>query len=126
MDYTSKEYRTIQYTDSSTERFQSPFEVLGDIFRSQFESHKINTVELFDCDPNGTYVQAVLITLQGSAENGSVDRNGKVYDFCSRFFCPWLGVPEDPVTGSAHCALGPYWAGKLSKTELYGEFLSEL
>ena len=39
------------------------------------------------------------------------------YDFVSRFFAPQVGVPEDPVTGSAHCALGPYWSGKLKKTE---------
>lgn len=37
------------------------------------------------------------------------------YDFVSRFFAPAKGVPEDPVTGSAHCALGPYWMKKLAK-----------
>ena len=41
-------------------------------------------------------------------------------DFVSRFFAPALGVPEDPVTGSAHCCLGPYWGEKLHKTELSG------
>jgi PhzF family phenazine biosynthesis protein len=40
------------------------------------------------------------------------------HDFVSRFFAPATGVPEDPVTGSAHCALGPYWAAKLKRTEL--------
>ena len=39
-------------------------------------------------------------------------------DFVSRFFAPALGVPEDPVTGSAHCILAPYWAGKLGKNTL--------
>jgi PhzF family phenazine biosynthesis protein len=39
------------------------------------------------------------------------------YDFVSRFFAPGAGVDEDPVTGSAHTALGPYWASKLGKTE---------
>jgi PhzF family phenazine biosynthesis protein len=42
------------------------------------------------------------------------------HDFVSRFFAPRVGVPEDPVTGSAHCALGPYWAAKLGKRELAG------
>lgn len=37
------------------------------------------------------------------------------YDFVSRFFAPDKGVPEDPVTGSAHCALTPFWAKRLSK-----------
>src|SRR5215469_6444126 len=39
------------------------------------------------------------------------------YDFVSRFFAPGSGVDEDPVTGSAHCALGPYWAQRLGKRE---------
>jgi len=42
------------------------------------------------------------------------------YDFLSRFFAPRVGIAEDPVTGSAHCALGPYWARRLGKTELTG------
>ena len=40
------------------------------------------------------------------------------YDFISRFFAPAVGVPEDPVTGSAHTKLTPYWAGRLGKTRL--------
>jgi predicted PhzF superfamily epimerase YddE/YHI9 len=40
------------------------------------------------------------------------------YDFVSRFFAPAVGVDEDPVTGSAHCCLGPYWGAKLDKKEL--------
>lgn len=39
------------------------------------------------------------------------------YDFVSRFFGPAVGVSEDPVTGSAHCCLGPYWCKRLGKTE---------
>lgn len=42
------------------------------------------------------------------------------YDFVSRFFAPASGVAEDPVTGSAHCCLAPYWAAKLGKTEMVG------
>ncbi|HKG32596.1 MAG TPA: PhzF family phenazine biosynthesis protein [Gemmatimonadales bacterium] len=42
------------------------------------------------------------------------------YDFVSRFFAPAAGVPEDPVTGSAHCALGPYWGTKLKKSAMVG------
>lgn len=42
------------------------------------------------------------------------------HDFVSRFFAPGAGVSEDPVTGSAHCALAPYWARKLGKTDLRG------
>jgi PhzF family phenazine biosynthesis protein len=42
------------------------------------------------------------------------------YDFVSRFFAPRVGVNEDPVTGSAHCVLGPYWTARLGKRELTG------
>lgn len=44
---------------------------------------------------------------------------GKDCDFVSRFFAPAKGVPEDPVTGSAHCTLVPYWADQLGKTSLH-------
>lgn len=40
------------------------------------------------------------------------------YDFVSRFFAPQVGIEEDPVTGSAHCCLGPFWATRLKKTEM--------
>lgn len=43
---------------------------------------------------------------------------GKRVDFVSRAFAPRYGIPEDPVTGSAHCALAPYWAGVLGKDKL--------
>ena len=54
-------------------------------------------------------VRGVIVTTRGA--------NGK-YDFVSRFFAPGSGVDEDPVTGSAHCALAPYWAAKLGKNEM--------
>ncbi len=47
------------------------------------------------------------------------------FDFVSRFFAPNAGVPEDPVTGSAHCALGPYWQSRLGRSELVGYQASE-
>ena len=46
------------------------------------------------------------------------------FDFVSRFFCPAVGVNEDPATGSSHCSLGPYWGQKLGKTEVTGFQLS--
>ena len=49
---------------------------------------------------------------------------GSDCDFVSRFFAPAKGIPEDPVTGSAHCTLIPYWARQLNKTELYARQIS--
>ena len=40
------------------------------------------------------------------------------FDFVSRFFAPGSGIDEDPVTGSAHCCLGPFWGERLGKTEM--------
>jgi PhzF family phenazine biosynthesis protein len=48
----------------------------------------------------------VIVTTQGDSN----------YDFISRYFAPAKGIPEDPVTGAAHCMLAPYWAGRLGKT----------
>ncbi len=45
-------------------------------------------------------------------------------DFVSRFFAPGLGIAEDPVTGSAHCSLAPFWAERLGRRELVGHQLS--
>ena len=47
-----------------------------------------------------------------------VTAKGEKADFVSRFFAPQSGVAEDPVTGSAHTTLAPYWAAKCGKTEL--------
>ena len=53
----------------------------------------------------------VIVTAPGGAEDGDVD-------FVSRFFVPKFGVDEDPVTGSAHCSLTPFWAARLGKATL--------
>ncbi|MGR5411467.1 PhzF family phenazine biosynthesis protein [Vibrio astriarenae] len=55
--------------------------------------------------------RGVVITTRAQSED---------VDFISRYFAPWVGVNEDPVTGSAHCALSVYWSEKLEKTELRG------
>ncbi len=54
---------------------------------------------------------------RGVAVTAKAD-TGSQYDFVSRYFAPWVGINEDPVTGSAHTFLGPYWANKLGKIEL--------
>ena len=45
-------------------------------------------------------------------------------DFVSRVFAPKVGIPEDPVTGAAHCTSAPYWAARLGKTRLHARQLS--
>jgi predicted PhzF superfamily epimerase YddE/YHI9 len=50
---------------------------------------------------------------------------GRDCDFVSRFFAPAQGIPEDPVTGSAHCTLIPYWARRLAKKNLFARQVSQ-
>ncbi|KAJ4782656.1 Phenazine biosynthesis-like domain-containing protein [Rhynchospora pubera] len=71
--------------------------------------------EVAELQPNFNEIQkcagrGVIVT--GQAPDGSG------FDFFSRFFCPKLGINEDPVCGSAHCALVPYWSRKLQKKSL--------
>jgi PhzF family phenazine biosynthesis protein len=56
-------------------------------------------------------VRGVIVTARSSTPG---------FDFISRFFAPGSGIDEDPATGSSHTALGPYWGGKLGKSEMTG------
>jgi len=70
-----------------------------------------------NCNPDFTlmkkYIDKMIITAKGNEA-----------DFVSRFFAPGAGINEDPVTGSAHAQLIPYWSEKLNKTTLYAKQLS--
>ncbi|MFD2933246.1 PhzF family phenazine biosynthesis protein [Spirosoma flavum] len=65
--------------------------------------------------------RGIIVTAPGSAS----DADGESVDFVSRFFGPQSGIDEDPVTGSAHTTLVPYWAEKLGKIELTARQLSK-
>jgi PhzF family phenazine biosynthesis protein len=61
--------------------------------------------------------RGIIVTAVASGKGAAPE---EPYDFVSRGFFPASGVDEDPVTGSAHCTLGPYWGAKLAKTSLTG------
>jgi len=104
-----------------------PLEIVGDVAEvlgfmpvaavfsgSYFLFEAENETAIRTCTPDISGLEAlpmpeVIITAQCE------DRE---FDFISRFFAPQLGVDEDPVTGSAHCLLTPYWSDKLGKTAL--------
>ncbi|KAL3687279.1 hypothetical protein R1sor_013588 [Riccia sorocarpa] len=73
--------------------------------KEDVENFRPNMQELMQCDS-----EALFVTASGGPVSG--------YDFVSRCFFPKWGVDEDPVCGSAHCALGPYWSTKLGKDNL--------
>lgn len=58
--------------------------------------------------------------MRGIIVTAPAEFEGHGYDFVSRFFAPAVGIDEDPVTGSAHTKLGPFWGEKLGKTHLVG------
>jgi predicted PhzF superfamily epimerase YddE/YHI9 len=62
---------------------------------------------------------------QTDARGVIVAAKGTTVDFVSRFFAPGVGIDEDPVTGSAHTSLVPFWSERLNKTELTALQLSE-
>jgi PhzF family phenazine biosynthesis protein len=75
--------------------------------------------------------QAVRALVPDMARTAALDRMaviatapGSDCDFVSRFFAPGVGVPEDPVTGSAHCTLVPYWSQRLGRNQLFARQVS--
>jgi PhzF family phenazine biosynthesis protein len=89
----------------------SPQEILGS---------EEDLLVVLDSEKTVREVQPDFIALDGVACRGTIiTARGDRSDFVSRFFAPRVGVPEDPVTGSAHCVLAPYWAGVLRKKDLH-------
>ena len=119
---------TLDFPCDSYKPFRPPLELLNSLGFQPIEAYKgktdwmfllssqkevqdfqpdLNTMEKIDC-------RGIIITAKGDE-----------VDFVSRFFAPQSGVPEDPVTGSAHTTLAPYWAEKLGKKELTALQLSK-
>ena len=65
-----------------------------------------------------TDLEALLLTVKAGSLIATAPGGDAPYDFVSRFFAPYFGVPEDPVTGSAHTALTPFWSARLGKKQL--------
>ncbi|KAM4593796.1 phenazine biosynthesis-like domain-containing protein [Odontesthes bonariensis] len=79
--------------------------------RSVLTSLKVDPFALLNSETSGK-VKGLIITMKGSPDC----QPG--YDFYSRYFAPWAGIPEDPVTGSSHTVLGSYWSQKLGKKKM--------
>ncbi|XP_076413272.1 phenazine biosynthesis-like domain-containing protein 1 isoform X2 [Peromyscus maniculatus bairdii] len=80
--------------------------------RSFLETLKVNTEPLPRIEQTGK-VKGLILTLKGEPGGRTPQ-----YDFYSRYFAPWVGLPEDPVTGSAHTVLSSYWSQQLRKKEM--------
>mmetsp|Transcript_28911 Transcript_28911/g.37991 ORF Transcript_28911/g.37991 Transcript_28911/m.37991 type:complete len:478 (+) Transcript_28911:205-1638(+) len=105
---------------------QSRVDYLVEVSPEVFDNLTVNIDELAKIETRG-----IIVTCKGgrkslgsSSEEVSTAKRQKLegdqFDFESRFFGPKVGVDEDPVTGSAHCCLGPYWSNKLGSLKLKG------
>uniref|UniRef100_A0A2R8N7T8 Phenazine biosynthesis-like domain-containing protein n=1 Tax=Callithrix jacchus TaxID=9483 RepID=A0A2R8N7T8_CALJA len=81
--------------------------------RSFLENLKVNTENLTQVENTGK-VKGLILTLKGEPGGQT-----QAFDFYSRYFAPWVGVAEDPVTGSAHAVLSSYWSQHLGKKEMH-------
>jgi len=81
---------------------------------------------VYDSEADVAALQPDLVVLKDIDRDGViVTAPGRDCDFVSRYFAPHAGIPEDPVTGSAHCTLVPYWAKRLGKKTLQARQISE-
>jgi PhzF family phenazine biosynthesis protein len=113
MDFPALEYEPAAATGELVEALGiEPIETVG--FGRKLLFLVENEDEVYQLQPDFSALKkmpgrGVVITSASRSEE---------YDFISRYFAPWVGVDEDPVTGSNHCCLGPYWGEKLEKQTL--------
>lgn len=86
--------------------------------REELEQLPIQPSLLMDVPDNDGVVKGVMITVKAQPGSGGGD-DSSTYDFFSRYFAPWVAIPEDSVTGSAHTVLSAYWASVYGKQELH-------
>lgn len=112
MSFPARPSEAIAAPDGLTEALGvRPLEVLGNAFNYMAVMESARVVRELEPD------MALLVRLDrpGVIATAAGDDG---YDFVSRYFAPRKGIPEDPVTGAAHCMLAPYWATRLNKSEL--------
>jgi len=116
LDFPSEAPRTIDIPAGLSEALGATVLAAGqnrlDIFAELQDEATVRTLE-------PALEKVVAFKSRGIVVTAKADA-GRPYDFVSRFFAPQCGIPEDPVTGSAHCGLGPLWAAKLGKDSLVG------
>ncbi|OWF51847.1 phenazine biosynthesis-like domain-containing protein [Mizuhopecten yessoensis] len=92
--------------------------------REDLESLKPDITNFQNVESSGR-IRGVIVTVKEGSESANGDKKQKTYDFLSRYFAPWNGIPEDPVTGSAHTVLAGYWTGVLGKDTMHARQCSK-
>jgi PhzF family phenazine biosynthesis protein len=119
MDFPAAPTRETPAPEGLAEALGSPFvwsgaTALGDLLVEMEDGRAVRSLEP-DFTALGRIPARGVIVTAAAEERADVG-----HDFVSRFFAPSVGIDEDPVTGSAHCALAPYWSEKLGRAELVG------
>ncbi|CAO4374204.1 unnamed protein product [Caenorhabditis nigoni] len=105
--YSSKSKKLVIVVDPETTKFE-------------LESLKTDNSKMLELH-DGSFVRGLAITFCPSnpLAQGFTDPSNEPYDYVCRYFAPWVGIDEDPATGSAQCVMGPFWSIMLGKHELY-------
>ncbi len=115
MDFPSEEPRDVEAPDELLLAISSPPLYVG--------RNRLDYIALYESDETVRSAVPEMNHVRALSSRGliitSVSDSGR-YDFMSRFFAPNVGIDEDPVTGSAHCCLCPFWSRRLGKKELIG------
>lgn len=115
MDFPAQPDRAVSPPDSLLDALGVPARYVGQS-RTDYLVEVATEVEVRGLTPD--FARLRQYPVRGMIVTSRSDSPG--FDFVSRFFAPAAGVDEDPVTGSAHCCLAPYWGAKLRKTEMVG------
>ncbi|GMT23523.1 hypothetical protein PFISCL1PPCAC_14820, partial [Pristionchus fissidentatus] len=96
-------------------------EIDGETTKFELLALSPNLNEMLSVHPDGGHVKGFIVTLapKRPLQQGFVDDGEIPYDYVCRYFAPWVGINEDPATGSAQCALAPFWSTIMKKKELY-------
>jgi PhzF family phenazine biosynthesis protein len=113
LDFPAMEYQSLSYPDKFMQIFG--FQPLIGVFSGSFYLFEAESEqEVMDSNPD--FVELARLNMPEVIITARTSKEG--VDFISRFFAPQLGINEDPVTGSAHCLLAPYWGNKLRKKKM--------
>lgn len=119
---------TLDFPQDELNKIDPPLDILAAFNKAPLEIYKgktdflllyENQKDIEESDPNH------FILKNSDARGIIITAPGNEVDFVSRFFAPGSGVDEDPVTGSAHTSLTPFWAERLGKTKLSAQQLSQ-
>ncbi|HET9332419.1 MAG TPA: PhzF family phenazine biosynthesis protein [Gemmatimonadota bacterium] len=125
LDFPSQPPREAPAPPGLSEALGAPFlwtgtNALGDLVVQLEDERAVRDLEPDFAALGRIPARGIVVTAAADRSGSGHERRGSGHDFVSRFFAPRVGIDEDPVTGSAHCALAPFWSARLGRDELVG------